>query len=144
MNGRGFQGGGATLAYLTLRSKGIVGYFVYLRRPVLELSTGCKIDIIYLINLIGGACIALNKNPLREVRERLGLSQRDMALLLGISAPSYCQAEKGHYRDITHLERKLKELKILKEGENIAEEYSKWREEKAEQLRKEVLHKIQN
>lgn len=86
----------------------------------------------------------MNKNPLRKVRERLGLSQRDMALLLGISAPSYCQAEKGHYRDITHLENKLKEMKILKEGEKIAEEYAKWREEKAEQLRKEVLRKIQN
>jgi len=29
MNGKGFQGGEATLAYLTLRSKGIVGYSVY-------------------------------------------------------------------------------------------------------------------
>jgi len=82
------------------------------------------------------------KNPLQKVRERLGLSQRDMALLLGISAPSYCLAEKGHYRGITNIEKKLKEMKIIDEGENIAEEYVKWREEKTEEMRKEVLNKI--
>ena len=31
MNGKGFQGGEATLAYLTLRRKGIEGYSVYIR-----------------------------------------------------------------------------------------------------------------
>ena len=48
---RGFQGGGATLAYLTLRSKGIVGYSVYIRNSVFKLLAGIEIDIIYLINI---------------------------------------------------------------------------------------------
>ena len=47
----GFQGGEATLAYLTLRSKGIVGYSVYIRNSVYKLLTGIEIDIIYLINI---------------------------------------------------------------------------------------------
>lgn len=49
--GRGFQGGEAPLAYLTLRSKGIVGYSVYIRNSVYKLLTGIEIDIIYLINI---------------------------------------------------------------------------------------------
>ena len=49
--GRGFQGGEAPLAYLTLRSKGIVGYSVYIRNSVYKLLTDIEIDIIYLINI---------------------------------------------------------------------------------------------
>ena len=39
------------MAYLTLRSKGIVGYSVYIRNSVFKLLAGIEIDIIYLINI---------------------------------------------------------------------------------------------
>ncbi len=84
----------------------------------------------------------MRKNPLREVREEIGLPQRDMALLLGVSSPSYCQAERGYYADISHFEEKLKEMGILSPEDDIAGAYKQWREELVEDLRETVLERI--
>lgn len=86
--------------------------------------------------------IDLRINPLREVREEIGLSQRDMALLLGVSSPTYCQAEKGYYRDVSHFEEKLKEMGILSPEDDLAGSYERWREEMVEDLRETVLERI--
>lgn len=83
----------------------------------------------------------MRKNPLLELRERWGLSLRDIALLLGISPQAYLHAERGSRRDITNYERKLKALGLLKEDENIAEDYQEWKKELLEQLQKEILEK---
>lgn len=84
----------------------------------------------------------IRKNPLREVREEIGLSQRDMSLLLGLSVASYCQAENGHYKSISHFEERLKEMGLLSVEEDLSGDYEHWREEKAEYLREMVQEKI--
>jgi len=84
----------------------------------------------------------MRKNPLLELREKLGFSLRDIGLVLGISPEAYLQAERGSRRDITNYEKKLKELGLLNENENIAEDYKRWKEERAKLLQKEALEKI--
>lgn len=84
----------------------------------------------------------MRKNPLLELRENFGFSLRDIGLLLGISPEAYLQAERGSRRDITNYEKKLKALGLLKENENIAEDYKRWKEERAKELQKQALEKI--
>lgn len=92
--------------------------------------------------IISIGVIKMKENPLIELRKRLGLSVREMAMLLEISPEGYLQAERGSRRDITNYEEKLKALGLLKEDEKLAEEYKRWKEERARQIQKEALERI--
>jgi len=92
---------------------------------------------------ISGVIMMTRKNPLVELRNRLGLKRRDLAMLLEISPESLWNAEKGARRDITNYEQRLKELGILKKDENIAEEYKRWKKEVAAEMQKEVKARME-
>ena len=77
------------------------------------------------------------KNPIKQARERVGMSMADLAVALGCSRDLLYLLESGQIGSLT--EKNIKAFSdIGLDGEALASEYAKWKDMRSEELKEKA------